>query len=274
MARAVTAAAPAAATDVVIGAGSGMGEAVARRLAASSPRLLLADLDVAAVERLAGELAAEAHRCDITDDADLRALADAAGPLRSLVVTAGLSPNMADGRKILSVNAVGTARALRAFDTIVGPATVAVVFASSAAHMIPADAGVDAVLDDPLADRFLDDLEGAGIPVDDPGFAYAVSKRGVMRQAQRAACAWADRGARVLSVSPGVIDTPMGRLEAANQPVMAQLVDESPIGRMITPDEVAAVVCFLLSDAAAAINGTDVLVDGGATAAFVTGRSD
>ena len=100
--------------------------------------------------------------------------------------------------------------------------------------------------------------------VDDPGSAYACAKRGVLRLVRHRAAAFGGRGARLLSVSPGIVDTPMGRREAEQQPLMADLVANSPIGRMLEADEVAAVVEVLVSDVAAAMTGTDVLVDGGA----------
>lgn len=78
-------------------------------------------------------------------------------------------------------------------------------------------------------------------------------------------------GARLLSLSPGIIDTPMGRREDTEQPAMAELVSASALGRMIDADEIAAVVEFLVSDAASAMTGTDVLVDGGTVAATVFG---
>ena len=83
------------------------------------------------------------------------------------------------------------------------------------------------------------------------------------RRSRRHAPAWGAKGARLLSLSPGIIDTGMSRLEAENQPVMAQMVESSALGRISQPDEVTA---FLVSDAASFMTGTDVLVDGGATA--------
>lgn len=191
------------ATDVVIGAGSGMGAAVARLLAGRGRRLLLADRDEAAAAAVAADLSGDVvpAACDITDDAAVAALAERTGTVGALVLTAGLSPHMADGRRI-----------------------------------------------------------------EHPGIAYAVSKRGVVRLVERRARTWGAAGGRLVSISPGVIDTPMGRLEDANEPSMAGIVAGSALGREGRPEEVAAVAAFLVSDAAVFVTGTDVLVDGGAVA--------
>jgi NAD(P)-dependent dehydrogenase (short-subunit alcohol dehydrogenase family) len=124
---------------------------------------------------------------------------------------------------------------------------------------------VDAIVDHPTSPTMLDELDALGL-LDHSGLAYAVAKRGVVRLVERRARAWGEAGARLVSLSPGIIDTPMGRLEWDNQPVMADMVATSAAQREGRPEEIAAVVEFLVSDAASFVSGTDFLVDGGVVA--------
>ena len=82
---------------------------------------------------------------------------------------------------------------------------------------------------------------------------------------EREALSFGQRGARIASISPGIIDTPMGRQEMEGHPIMKQIVDTSPLKRSAAAEEVAAVAVFLCSPSASYISGTDILVDAGST---------
>jgi NAD(P)-dependent dehydrogenase (short-subunit alcohol dehydrogenase family) len=252
-------------TRVVIGAGSGMGRCVAERFAAittAEDRLVLADISAAAIESVAGSSSADRVVCDIATDAGLTALLDLLNEVDAVVLTAGLSPTMGTGREIIDVNLAGTARVAEAMLSRVKPNGALVCFASTAGHMYPSS-GLDSILDEPLAPDLYDRLEAVEPSVKDPAMAYIVSKHGVRRYVRRSARSWGARSARIVSVSPGIIDTPMGNREAAAQPLMADMVTQTPLSRVGAADEVAAVACFLASPQASFITGCDVLVDGG-----------
>ena len=171
---------------------------------------------------------------------------------------------MADWRRIIEVDLVGTALLVRALEPLTSPGSAAVCWASIAGHGVAPDAELDAALDDPLAPDLLDRLgsiAGDGLGAAGQGYGYA--KRGVMRLVAREAVAWGMRGARICSISPGIIDTPQGRQEFDEQPAMAMMIELTPIKRWGLPEEICNVVAFLLSEEASYMTGCDVVVDGG-----------
>ena len=262
---------------VVTGAGRGMGRACARRIVDTVDTLLLVDRDLAGLDDVAGELGARAEvvplAIDVGDRASVAQLGAVGehGDLRAIVHAAGVSPTMADWRTIVQVDLVGTALVVETLTPFVTTGTAAVCFASMAPHLMIDDGGAfaDAALDDPLDPSMPDRLKDAvGESIADPGVAYAWAKRGVQRLARRVAVTWGPLGGRICSISPGMIDTPQGRQEADAQPAMAVLLEHTPLGREGTADELAAVVAFLVSDAASFLTGADVLVDGGVCAAI------
>ncbi|MCY1547659.1 acetoacetyl-CoA reductase [compost metagenome] len=103
---------------------------------------------------------------------------------------------------------------------------------------------------------------------EDTNQAYMVAKRGNQLRVEVEALRWARRGGRLVSVSPGIISTAQGRQEVAEQPQVAQLVRDCPVGRIGTPEDIAACVEWLASPAAGFVTGTDLLIDGGTIAAL------
>jgi NAD(P)-dependent dehydrogenase (short-subunit alcohol dehydrogenase family) len=264
---------------IATGGARGMGLACARRMPDLVDVVLLVDRDEAGVAAAAAELAAsgadvEPAVADVTDENALARLADRCarlGTLRAVAHAAGVSPTMADWRAMFAVDLVGTARLAEALRPLATDGTALVCFASMAPVLGIREphAAADAALDEPLDERLLDRVhEALGAAVEDPGMAYAWAKRGVQRFVQAEAVRLGPVGARACSVSPGVIDTEMGRQERESHPFMDILVERTPLGRTGRPEELAAVVAFLLSDEASFLTGTDLLVDGGVCAAL------
>ena len=269
---------------VITGAGGGMGLACVGRFRENE--LLLVDIDDEALER-AGTLAPEATMvvADLGSQASIDALVcqvHASGGFDRLLHLAGVSPMMDDAERVLQVDLVGTAALLEGLKETARGGAVVICIASIAAYLIPVSPEVEAVLDEPLASDVASRLELAvGSPLD-PGTAYALAKHGVVRLCERTASDWGARGARILSLSPGLIDTPMGQLEMKVNPGKRGLIGRTPIeapndagsaelpGR---PEDIADVIEFLVGPQARFVSGCDVRVDGGLVAALTRTNS-
>lgn len=253
---------------VVIGAG-GLGTAVARRLMRDR-RLLLVDVDgerAAAVSRDLGG-AVVPMQCDVTSPSAVQSLAEtvaALGGLDVLAHVAGLSPVAGNFDRIVRVNLVGPALVTTAMLPHVKPGAAAVLISSLAANLggIPA-AVIPALRDHADAHDLPARLRSLLDPgCDDANTAYRLSKYGLLMLARRLARAWGERGTRILSLSPGLIATPMGVRESATNPAKRKLFEASPSGREGRIEEIVDVIEFLVSARASFISGTDILVDGG-----------
>lgn len=261
---------------VVIGVG-GMGEAVARRVGAGRT-VLLADFNLELLARVAETLTndgflVETEQVDVSSRDSVHNLARQAetlGPVRAVVHTAGLSPVQGSVEAILGVDLAGVAYSLDEFGRVVAPGGAGVYIASMAGHF--ASKNLSADIENALTNTPSDQL--TRLPFLEPGVvadaraAYGLAKRGNQLRVQAASSAWGRRGARVNSISPGVIVTPMGREELAgeSETLMRQLIERSATGRLGTSADIANAAAFLLSSEASFIAGTDLLVDGGAVA--------
>ncbi|MBU2668086.1 SDR family oxidoreductase [Actinoplanes bogorensis] len=256
-------------TDVVVVTGAGgMGVAVARRIG-SGRAVILADAFAEPLSQATGALRAEGYAAegivtDIADPVAVTALATAAagaGRIAAVVHTAGVSAATATVQQILEVDLVGTAHVIDAFLPFVSPGTSVVCIASMAGHQARADNSALATVP---ADELLS-VAGVG---DDPIAAYILAKRANQLRVQAAALAYNRRGARINTVSPGVVSTAMARAEADSPSGehMLAMLDACGIGRTATPAEIAEVVAFLTGPGSLYITGTDILIDGGQAA--------
>ena len=253
---------------VVTGAAGGMGSAIAQAFAREGRPLILADLQAGPIETLVEQLASPAPAAvvagDVTEAAyPAQIIAALAGrKISTLVHAAGVSPSMADGRRVFAINFTATAALVETLLPHMAPGGVIVLIASNSGQ----------ILARPFFDRIVRKLlKGkqpllARLMLRNSRLAYPLSKRAVQLYAPAMAPACGEFGVRIVSLSPGIIDTAMGRLEAQAGPEMAKMIAVTPLKRSGQPDEIASVVAFLASPAASYINGTDILVDGGTVA--------
>ncbi len=273
---------------LISGAAGGMGKACARLMGASDD-LVLTDVSAERLGAFADELRTDGYNVtdragDMGDAGLIAALVGdvaAGGKPFAVVHTAGLSPSLADWKAIMEVNLVATEKLLNALEPALIPGSVAVLIASSAGHMFPAMPDIEAVLAKPLEPGFMAAMEGiithmggANSPGGMGGISYSLSKVAVHRLCELRAQSWGPKGVRIVSISPGMIATPMGKSEIANTTGAQALLDVTPVGRVGTAMDIALAAQFLCSDAASFISGTDLLVDGGGTAGmkFALGR--
>lgn len=249
---------------VITGAASGMGEATARLMREAGWHLVLCDLDEqrlrASSDAYAPGREVEFVTGDICDPAFFSALDAQLGgrSIGAFINCAGISPVMAGPERILDVNLAASIDIVEYLTGRMADDGSVVLFASSAAHMLGSN--LDERID---AANSREDVAGLIDLCAEPGLAYRVSKRGVLLLAKRLSNRFGSNRVRINSISPGIIDTPMGRAEMHRWPIMAALVNASSLPRAADAREVAEVARFLCSPAASFITGTDILVDGG-----------
>ena len=266
---------------VVIGAGQ-IGQAIARRISAGK-HVLLADLHQENADTAAEVLAnagfdVSTAVVDVSSRASVHALAEtaaASGDITGVIHAAGVSPSQAPVETILAVDLYGTALVLEEFGNVIARGGAGVVISSQSGHRLPAlTPGQDAT----LATTPTEDL--LQLPMLQPGqvtdtlHAYQLAKRANSLRVTAEAIQWAKRGARINTISPGIIITPLAKdeLTGPRGEGYRRMIDLAPAGRAGTPDEVATVGALLMGPDGAFITGSDFLMDGGVTASYFYGE--
>ncbi|MFF5566171.1 SDR family oxidoreductase [Streptomyces sp. NPDC012623] len=260
------------ARDVVVVTGAGgMGTAVARRLG-SGRTLILADASQSQLDRAVQALSAEGYfvrgvTTDVSDRAAVEALAEAAaaaGRLTAVVHTAGVAAATSSARRIFDVDLLGTVHVIEAFGKVAVRGTSLVCVASMAGHYASLSREDERALATAPAGELLA-LDAVAAVGDDATSAYILAKRANQVRVEAAALAWNLRGARINTVSPGVVSTAMAKAEADSDPEghMMKMLEACGAGRTGTAGEIADAVEFLAGPRSLYITGTDLLVDGG-----------
>jgi NAD(P)-dependent dehydrogenase (short-subunit alcohol dehydrogenase family) len=253
-----------------------MGVATARIVGRDRPVVLCdvrrerLDTAVAALQELG--ITPTAVHCDVTDREAVAALFETAarlGPIASVIHTAGVSPSMGDAEYVIRTNAIGTLNVNEAFYGSAGQGAAIVNVASMAAHLLPEEMIPTGQFAGALGDEsaFMTDMSAACeiVPVQArSGIAYALSKSFVKWYSSSQAERFNGRGLRIVSVSPGSVDTEMGRLE--EQAGAGAMVADAAVPRWGRPEEMAELFAFCASDRAGYLTGTDILNDGGVVA--------
>jgi NAD(P)-dependent dehydrogenase (short-subunit alcohol dehydrogenase family) len=262
---------------VVIGAGQ-IGQAIARRVSAGK-HVVLADLRRENAE-LAAKTLSEAGfdvstaQVDVSSRTSVEALvkdAAAHGDITGVIHAAGVSPSQASPETILKVDLYGTALVLEAFGNVIARGGSGVVIASQSGHRL---AALTAEQDIALATTPTEEL--LALPMLQPGqirdtlHTYQLSKRGNSLRVMAEAVRWGRRGARVNTISPGIIITPLAKdeLTGPRGEGYRRMIELCPVGRAGTPDEVGNVGALLMGPDGAFITGSDFLMDGGVTASY------
>ena len=266
---------------VVIGAGS-IGQAIARRVSAGK-RVLLADLreeNAGAAAKVLTDAGFDVSvaTVDVSSRESVHSLVETAtamGTITGVIHAAGVSPSQASPATILKVDLYGTALVLDEFGNVIGHGGAGVVIASQSGHRLPAlTREQDLALATTPCDRLLALPMLQPDRVTDPLHAYQISKRGNSLRVMAEAVRWGRGGARVNTISPGIIITPLARdeLSGPRGEGYRRMIELCPVGRAGTPDEVGAVGALLMGPAGAFITGSDFLMDGGVTAAYWYGE--
>lgn len=263
----------------LLGAGS-MGTAIARRIAAGK-KILLGDISEKNLENVSHDLqysGYDVETCVVNalEKDSVEAFAQKAaslGKVMYFIDTAGASPNQAKPEQILALDMVGTGYAVDAFGKVMAEGGAGLIISSQTGYMMRIPDEVEQQILSTPTEGLMDIPYIKETGMQNSGSAYIIAKRVNHLQAQKAAATtWKERRARINTISPGVIVTPLAYDEfAAAGNSYQEMVDSSAAERTGTSDDIADAGAFLLGEHAGFITGTDLLIDGGVIAAIRTG---
>ena len=264
----------------LLGAGS-MGTAIVRRIAAGR-KILLGDISEKNLGRAAHDFQysgydVETMIVNALEKESVEAFARKAaslGDVMYFIDTAGASPNQAKPEHILALDMVGTGYAIDAFGKVMARGGAGLVISSQTGYMHPIPFETELEILNTPTDKLMELPVIKETAMQNSGLAYMIAKRVNHLQAQKAAATtWKERRARINTISPGVIVTPLAYDEfAAAGEGYQHMIDTSAAERTGTSDEIAEAAAFLLGEHAGFITGTDLLIDGGAIASIRTGQ--
>ena len=263
----------------LLGSGS-MGTAIVRRIAAGR-KILLGDISEKNLEKASHDFKysgydVETMTVNAMEKESVEAFAKRAeslGDVKYFIDTAGASPHQTNPEHILNLDMVGTGYAVDAFGKVMARGGAGLIISSQTGYMYPIPNEVELEILKTPTEELMDLPFIRETAMQNSGFAYMIAKRVNQLQAQKAAAtSWKERRARINTISPGVIVTPLAYDEfAASGDGYQDMIDKSAAERTGTADEIAEAGAFLLGEHAGFINGTDLLIDGGVIAALRTG---
>jgi len=268
---------------VLLGAGD-MGLAIIKRISAGK-KILLADINEEKLESLQKDLTysgydVETQVTDAMDEESIKQLAqkaDSLGKVMYFIDTAGASPSQASPEHIINLDLIGTSYAIDEFGKVMARGGAGLIISSMTGYMHSPLTPEDENQLRTTETSKLKELECLSEDViTNPGIAYVVSKKANQLRVQYAsATSWAEKGARINTISPGIIVTPLAYDEFNSSGEGYQrMIDVCGAKRVGTSDEIAFASEFLLSNKAGFITGIDLLIDGGTIAALYSGLMD
>ncbi len=263
-----------------IGAGQ-IGLAIARRVGFDK-KILVGDKDFTQATKVSETLQhvgfdIEPFEVDLSSRTSIQHIIEKGkehGEITMLINAAGVSPSQASIETILKVDLYGTTLLLEEVGKVIANHGVGITISSQSSHRMPAlDTEIDALLATTPTEELLQ-LESLHVQnIHDSLHAYQLAKRCNEKRVMAEAIRWGKRGARLNSISPGIIVTPLAKdeFEGERGDFYQKIFAKSPAGRLGTPDEVAHLAELLMSPKGSFITGSDFLIDGGATAAYFYG---